>query len=66
MGAAYYKDTPGYGVSPAVLQPYSSWGNQAIYLDADGNRLAQPKVCARQCKDCTVRGQSRVFGCEGH
>ncbi len=44
IGAAYYQDTPGYGVTPAALEPFSSWGNQAIYLAANGTRLPTPKV----------------------
>lgn len=42
VGAAWYGDTPRYGVSPAVLETYSSWGQTTLYLDARGNRLAAP------------------------
>lgn len=44
IGAAKYSNTPGFGVRPAILEDYSSWGNQPTLLDADGNRLATPVV----------------------
>lgn len=46
VGAAYYQNTPGYGVSPALLEYFSSWGNQKVFYNAQGNRLATPQVCA--------------------
>jgi Ca2+-binding RTX toxin-like protein len=42
VGAAYYGNTPAYGVSPAVLEPYSSNGPTLITYDTAGNALATP------------------------
>lgn len=44
VGAAYYGNTPRYGVTPATLESYSSWGTTTVYLDSTGNRLATPVV----------------------
>ncbi len=40
IGAAYYANTPAYGVSPPVLEPTSSTGGTPIFFDTSGNRLA--------------------------
>ncbi len=42
VGAAFFRDTPENGVTPPILQPYSSAGGVPILFDVDGNRLAQP------------------------
>lgn len=44
VGASWYIWTPGFGVSPAILNDYSSWGNQPVLFDVMGNRLSQPVV----------------------
>lgn len=44
VGAANYANTPGYGVSPARLTTYSSWGNPTLYFDQDWDRLETPVV----------------------
>jgi hypothetical protein len=44
VGAAGFLQTPGYGVSPALLRDYSSWGVQPLYYDAKGVRLTTPTV----------------------
>ena len=38
-GAAYYASTPAYGVSPPVLESYSSRGGTPIFFDAGGTAL---------------------------
>jgi hypothetical protein len=43
VGAAFYFQTPQCGVSPAVLEPYSSLGGAPVLFDASG-RLATPIV----------------------
>ncbi|MFO0801840.1 MAG: Ig-like domain-containing protein [Gemmataceae bacterium] len=49
IGAALYSETPPYGASPPVLQPYSSRGSTPIYFDATGLPLATPQI--RQSPD---------------
>jgi hypothetical protein len=39
-GAAYYQQTPAYGVDPALIEPYSSYGGVPNYFDIEGNRIA--------------------------
>ncbi|MBC6476661.1 MAG: S8 family serine peptidase [Hormoscilla sp. GM7CHS1pb] len=43
VGAAYYLNTPEYGVNPPVLNPFSSAGGIDILFDTAGNRLAKPE-----------------------
>ncbi|MHC4717542.1 MAG: S8 family peptidase, partial [Planctomycetota bacterium] len=40
VGAAFYGDTPEYGVDPPVMEWYTSAGPTLILFDTDGNRLA--------------------------
>lgn len=42
VAAASYTNTPAFGRSPPVVQPYSSSGGTAIYFTNAGVRLAQP------------------------
>ena len=44
VGAAYYARTPAYGVSPPVVESYSSGGPTTILFDTAGNALATPDV----------------------
>ena len=44
VGAAAYFNTPAFGVSPPVLEPFSSSGPTAILFDIQGNRFASPVV----------------------
>jgi hypothetical protein len=39
VGAAYYTSTPAFGVSPALLESYSSRGGVPIFFDVTGNAL---------------------------
>jgi len=39
-GAAFYLQTPAYGVTPPVLEGFSSVGGVANYYDVSGNRIA--------------------------
>ncbi len=41
-GAAYYKNTPAFGIDPPEIEGYSSLGGVANYFDIKGNRLAYP------------------------
>ncbi|MEQ9668097.1 S8 family peptidase [Coleofasciculus sp. G2-EDA-02] len=44
VGAAFYQDTPEFGVAPPQLQPFSSAGPTPILFDRAGNRLANPEI----------------------
>jgi subtilisin family serine protease len=44
VGAAFFVDTPGCGVSPAQLESFSSAAGTPILFDTSGNRLATPIV----------------------
>src|SRR5579862_2417797 len=52
VGAAFFAQTPLCGVSPAVLERYSSLGGDPILFDSSGTRLATPVV--RQKPDFTA------------
>lgn len=38
-GAAFYQETPAYGVDPALIEFYSSFGGVPNYFDIEGNRI---------------------------
>ncbi len=44
VGASLFFQTPLCGKTPAVLEPYSSFGGAPILFDTSGNRLATPVV----------------------
>jgi Subtilase family len=44
VGAAFYGDTPAFGVSPPLLEPSSSAGPTPILFDTAGNRLPSPQM----------------------
>ena len=44
VGAAFYGYTPAFGVSPPLLEPFSSAGPTAILFDTAGARLIVPEV----------------------
>ncbi|HYB40426.1 MAG TPA: S8 family serine peptidase [Candidatus Methylomirabilis sp.] len=44
VGAAFWEDTPAFGVNPPLLESYSSAGPTPILFDTAGNRLATPVV----------------------
>jgi hypothetical protein len=50
VGAAFYGDTPEFGVDPPIVEPFSSAGGSPtglvtpIFFDTDGNRLATPEI----------------------
>ncbi|MCS7237716.1 MAG: S8 family serine peptidase, partial [Thermoguttaceae bacterium] len=51
-GAAFYQLTPAYGVSPPLLNPYSSAGGVPILFDFAGNPLPAPEI--RQTPDAVA------------
>jgi Subtilase family len=44
VGAAFYGNTPEFGVSPPLLEPFSSAGSAPIIFDTAGNRLTIPQL----------------------
>jgi hypothetical protein len=44
VGAAFFLDTPEFGTSPPILQPYSSAGGTPIIFDTNGTRLTTPEI----------------------
>jgi Subtilase family len=44
VGAAFFPETPRCGVSPALLESYSSEGGEPILFDTSGSRLATPEI----------------------
>jgi subtilisin family serine protease len=44
VGAAFYLDTPQFGVDPPQLELFSSAGGVPILFDSAGNRLPEPEV----------------------
>ena len=44
VGAAFFPNTPRCGVTPAVLNRYSSRGGEPILFDVNGSRLASPEI----------------------
>jgi subtilisin family serine protease len=51
VAAAFFPQTPRCGISPALLETYSSEGGDPILFDTSGTRLATPEV--RQKPDFT-------------
>jgi hypothetical protein len=44
VGAAFFADTPVFGTSPPLVEPFSSAGGTPILFDTAGNRVAAPVV----------------------
>ena len=44
VGAAYFRDTPAYGVSPPEIEPFSSYGGTPVFFDKNGIRLPKPET----------------------
>lgn len=60
VGAAFYLDTPEFGMAPPVLEPYSSVGGTPILFAANGTPLAAPDI--RSKPDITaVDGVNTTF-----
>ena len=69
VGAARYSNTPAFGVSPPVLESFSSSGTTPVLFDVAGNRLPtpdpradKPEIVAPDGVATTVPGFSNFFG----
>jgi hypothetical protein len=68
VGAVAFSATPAFGVTPPVLEPFSSAGGTPILFDTAGNRLAapvvrdKPEILAPDGVITSVLGFSQFFG----
>jgi subtilisin-like proprotein convertase family protein len=68
VAAAPFFGTPAYGISPPLVEDFSSGGGTAFLFDANGNRLAspdlrqQPRFTAADGTSSTVPGFTPFFG----
>ncbi|MGF1486423.1 MAG: S8 family serine peptidase [Prochloraceae cyanobacterium] len=62
VGAAFYFETPEFGTSPPLLEPFSSAGGIDILFDINNNRLSTPQ--SRQNVDIVAPdgGNTTFFG----
>lgn len=62
VGAAFYQNTPAFGVSPPLIEESSSAGGTAILFDTAGNRLATPDVRQNPTITGPDGGNTSFFG----
>jgi hypothetical protein len=62
VGAAAYFNTPAFGVSPPVLDLYSSSGGTPILFDSAGNRLANAEIGSKPEIVAPDGGDTTFFG----
>jgi hypothetical protein len=68
VGAARFSNTPAFGVSPPLIESFSSPGGTPILFDVEGNRLAspvlrqQPRIVAPDGVSTRVTGFAPFFG----
>ena len=44
VGAAFFQDTPEFGQSPPILEPFSSKGGTPLIFNGDGSRKSSPLI----------------------
>src|SRR6185312_1788274 len=62
VGAAAYFNTPAFGVSPPVIDFYSSSGGTPILFDSAGNRLANAEIGSKPEIVAPDGGDTTFFG----
>jgi hypothetical protein len=67
VGAAFYQETPEFGQTPPLLEPFSSAGGTPILFDPNGNRLStpvrqKPEIVAPDGIDTTFFPPPELFG----
>jgi len=62
VGAAAYFNTPAFGVSPPVLDSFSSAGGTPILFDSAGNRLASAEIGSKPEIVAPDGGDTTFFG----
>ena len=66
VGAAFFADTPAYGVSPPVAEPYSSAGGVPIFFNPNGSALPSPDVRAQPAVTATDGVNTTFFFSDSH
>jgi PKD repeat protein len=66
VGAAFFADTPAYGVSPPVGQPYSSAGGVPILFNTNGIALGSPELRAKPAFTATDGVNTTFFFSDSH
>lgn len=72
VGAVFYGFTPAFGVTPPILESFSSTGGMPIYYDLDGELLPQPEIrekpdyCAPDGSNTSFFGSDIGFDVDSH
>src|SRR5262249_8461872 len=61
VGAAYYRNTPAFGVAPPVAEAFSSSGPTPVLFDVAGNRLPTPDARATKPEIVAPDGGDTAF-----
>jgi hypothetical protein len=61
VGAARYSNTPAFGISPPLLESFSSSGTTPVLFGAAGNRLATPDLRSRKPEIVAPDGADTTF-----
>jgi MYXO-CTERM domain-containing protein len=66
VGASFYLNTPNCGISPAVVNSYSSAGGDPILFDAAGSRIGLPGARRKPDLVAPDGGNTTFFGFDFH
>jgi hypothetical protein len=62
IGAAFYGNTPEFGVTPPVVEPFSARGNGTVLFDTAGNRYGTPVIRHKPNLVAPDGGNTSFFG----